>query len=437
MPHKVRLKRNARGVLAMVLAAGLVAVPTAVQAQEITFADVVRDPSNAELNYNYAVQQMTAGDLVSAAAALERILLTDPNRHDVRLLYAVVLFRMNDLQAADRELVQLEGANLSADLAADYDYYRARVQEGRQSSRVSGQFVAGIGYDDTVLGTLSDFFGFVNAESDGSAILSGNLQYEKDLSDVRDLRFVAGVQAFTKQYFDFDSFSYAVLAGNVGLEGTLGSYDVGGAVTARTTYVDGEQYVTATGVSGKISRDLSATTTVALDLIYDDLDFDNIEVNGFQTFGETGRSGEEFAGVVSIEHRYTPRLAVGAQVGLLERTADQQAFEYDGWSAGFSLDREWGRGTYTEVDYAYQQRDYSGQFVQREEDLHYVRASLGAPLKALLGGGEGATLQDLEALTVEGSVFYERRDADAPFGAQFFEYDNTGAQLRFVWGFGQ
>ncbi|MCI5046913.1 MAG: hypothetical protein MRY59_05385, partial [Aquisalinus sp.] len=338
---------------------------------------------------------------------------------------------------ADRELSQLEGANLSADLAADYDYYRARVSEGRQTSRFSGQFVAGLGYDDTVLGTLSDFFGFVNAESDMSGIFSGSVQFEKDLSDVRDVRFVAGVQAFTKQYFDFDQFSYSILAGNVGLEGTLGSYDVGGAVTARTTYVDGDQYLTATGVRGRISRDVSAVTTIGLELVYDDLDFDNIEVNGFQTFGETGRSGEEIAGVVSLEHRYTPRLAVGAQLGLIERKADQQAFEYDGWSAGVSLDREWGRGTYSEVDYAYQQRDYSGQFVQREEDLHYIRASLGAPLKTILGGGDGATLQELEALTVEGSIFHERRDADAPFGAQFFEYDNTGAQLRFVWGFGQ
>ncbi len=406
------------------------------QAQEIEFTDILRDPANADLNYDYAVQQTGKGELLSAAAALERILMVEPGWHEARLLYAVVLFRLDDLQAAARQLEALDGVALSPSAAADYAYYRDRVSGRRQTSRVDGQLVVGLGYDQTVLGTLSDIFGFLNAKGDGAAIVSGSLMFENDLSETRDLTFVASLQAFTKQYFEFSDFSYAVLYGDAGVEGGAGRFDWGAYVTARTVLVDGDRYVNGLGVQGMLSRDLTAKTTAEVNVRREDLDYDEINVNGFQTFGESGRSGQETTGTIGVSHRFDPNHSGQISIGVYDRSADQQVFEYDGWLADAAFSKEWGKGVYTDFDYAYQKRNYSG-FVERAENLHYVRASLGTPLRLLVARGADPTLQQLEAVTAEISIYHERRDVDALFNPQFFEYDNTGADIRFVWGFGQ
>ncbi len=71
--------------------------------ERVTYADVLQHPDDVELNYLYAQSQVESGDLRGAAATLERILLLAPDLARVRLLYAVVLFRLDNLNEAERE----------------------------------------------------------------------------------------------------------------------------------------------------------------------------------------------------------------------------------------------------------------------------------------------------------------------------------------------
>jgi hypothetical protein len=76
---------------------------------KINYPDVLKDPDNIVLNFKYAQQQIRDNNVLGAAATLERILIIDPSIHKVRLLYAVVLFRLDNLIEAKRELTALIG----------------------------------------------------------------------------------------------------------------------------------------------------------------------------------------------------------------------------------------------------------------------------------------------------------------------------------------
>ena len=56
------------------------------------------------MNLRFARSQIARENIRGASATLERILLLEPGRPDVRLLYAVVLFRLDNTQDAEREL---------------------------------------------------------------------------------------------------------------------------------------------------------------------------------------------------------------------------------------------------------------------------------------------------------------------------------------------
>src|SRR5262245_17466219 len=66
--------------------------------QATSFDQVLTAPDDPQINLSFATQEADDGHLLNAAAALERLLLAHPNAHSVRLFYAVVLYRLNDLQ---------------------------------------------------------------------------------------------------------------------------------------------------------------------------------------------------------------------------------------------------------------------------------------------------------------------------------------------------
>ena len=71
----------------------------------ITFEQVYANPDDQDLNLNYARQQASQGDYLSAAASLERMLYATPNWGTARLFLAICLYHLDDLQAAGREPV--------------------------------------------------------------------------------------------------------------------------------------------------------------------------------------------------------------------------------------------------------------------------------------------------------------------------------------------
>jgi tetratricopeptide (TPR) repeat protein len=112
-------------------------------ADGVTYADVLKDPDNIELNYKFAKSQVADGNLKGAATTLERILMIDPALPKVRLFYAIVLYRLGNLHEALRELEGLRKVPMTESLKAEIDLYIARIK--RELRRTNWNATAGFG----------------------------------------------------------------------------------------------------------------------------------------------------------------------------------------------------------------------------------------------------------------------------------------------------
>ena len=115
--------------------------------ERVSYAAVLQHPDDVELNYLYAQSQVEAGDLRGAAATLERILLLAPDLARVRLLYAVVLFRLDNLNEAEREFRTVSQLPMPDSLREEVDHYLEQIALRRKATRYSATVGGGMQWD--------------------------------------------------------------------------------------------------------------------------------------------------------------------------------------------------------------------------------------------------------------------------------------------------
>lgn len=119
----------------------------AVENGNITYQQVLADPDNIDLNYRYAQGQIARGEMRGALATLERLLMLNPNLHRVRLLYALVLLRLDNLGEAERELLTLSKLSLPPDLRDEMQEYLRQIKKRRRRTRLGTNISLGFDYD--------------------------------------------------------------------------------------------------------------------------------------------------------------------------------------------------------------------------------------------------------------------------------------------------
>lgn len=101
----------------------------------VTYQQILADPDNIELNIRYALTQIRDGNVRGAGATLERILLIRPELATVRVLFAIVLFRLDNLDEAERELRAVRELNMPDDLRAQIDDYLDQIETRRKRTK--------------------------------------------------------------------------------------------------------------------------------------------------------------------------------------------------------------------------------------------------------------------------------------------------------------
>jgi tetratricopeptide (TPR) repeat protein len=115
---------------------------------DVTFEQVLGSPDDIELNERYALALVRKGDLRGAATTLERVLLIAPGRVRTRLLYGIVLLRLDDAPDARRELDEaLASPDLPADARPDAEAYRKAALSRLRDSHFDARLTLGGGYD--------------------------------------------------------------------------------------------------------------------------------------------------------------------------------------------------------------------------------------------------------------------------------------------------
>lgn len=121
------------------------------QARDVTsrdlFGQILSDPDNLDLNFQHARNRIARGDLRSAAATLERMLLIDPSLARVRLLYGVVLFRLDNLDEAERTFNKVREMKIPPSLRNEVDDYLRQIQLRRKRTRFLASLSVGYQFD--------------------------------------------------------------------------------------------------------------------------------------------------------------------------------------------------------------------------------------------------------------------------------------------------
>ncbi|MEE8424832.1 MAG: porin family protein [Elusimicrobiota bacterium] len=115
--------------------------------ERISYQQIFKNPDDIDLNFRYAKQQIADGNLKGASVTLERILMVNPALPRVRLLMAVVFFRLDNLHEAKRELDAVKDLPMPASLKEEVDEYLRLIASRMRSLNFTGRFSAAFQYD--------------------------------------------------------------------------------------------------------------------------------------------------------------------------------------------------------------------------------------------------------------------------------------------------
>jgi hypothetical protein len=113
----------------------------------VSYDEVLNRPDDIDINLSWAQQQMARGDIKGASATLQRVLLLAPDLVRVRLLNAVLLFRLDLIDEADREFALLEQLELAREERAQIERYRSSIRLARQRTKFGVTLSSGMQYD--------------------------------------------------------------------------------------------------------------------------------------------------------------------------------------------------------------------------------------------------------------------------------------------------
>ncbi|HEX4861424.1 MAG TPA: hypothetical protein VFV07_09320, partial [Rhizomicrobium sp.] len=383
-------------------------------------------PDDVDLNIAYAKAQADSGHLLSAAAALERVLMLKPNAASVRLLYAVVLYRLDDLQGANAQLAMVDGTQLPPLERKELDKYRRVVDSGRKDTKVRGQLAAGIAYNSDALGALLTEFDFtgkgVPRKSGAGAVFSGLLAGSTKLGSSDDLELYGVLGGYDRNAISGPDDQMQYVTGEAGLKETdrMSSWQLGGV--ARYYRLLGDPFLTEYGGRGELSVRLDTATTLSAsgEAVWQDY---NEPLIGALN------AGARYSVQGGVTYRIDSHATIAATGGYETHVASYKPFGYDAPFAGLNFHDLLGSGVYLDVQgdmrwVGYRAKDTLFLFNTKRYDTDvFARAAVGVPLSAF--SAEGATADGLENFALEGSVNYAKRNRSFPLA----DYDGFGGEL--------
>jgi len=364
----------------------------------VTYADVLKDPDNIELNFRYAQDQISRNELLGASSTLERILLINPNLVDVRLLYAVVLYRLDSLNEVQKELNILNGMTLPPEIKREVDFYQKKIQYQKRRTHFTLRESAGWGYDTNRNASPHSkqqlFFDFpLDTQGTNTRRPDTHFLNVASLEVTHDLGFQAGHTVFANfthylqeqtnvRSLDLGSFQYE-------LGGTYkGQYfNFTPSFVYNYLFLSDQSFLRSQGGNFLFDRDLTKKLNVSYDFRVERQDFMNISENT----DSYNRKGPEFDHVWGVNYLLCPTMRWSSNIGYSEKFAKQRYYAYDRVSLNNSHTWIWPKGqfvinTLSAYFDRYQSPQFSVSSMHRHDNTIRYRVTYGAPLETLLVG---------------------------------------------------
>ena len=408
----------------------------------IEFLDVLERPTDLTLNLRYARQQIAAGHVVSAANALERLVISHPQRHDIRFSLAVLLYRMGNLSQSEGHLRILQANTLPRDLEARVDEYLAAIAERQRRWAVDAEIAAGLQFDTNRNSyPVSGQFSVLSTNQQGTGQEDGDIarlafagltaSYDPEIQEIRSVN--ASLDFFISDQVELDRLDLLGLAVELSSE----------IDWRATVFIPNLSYVDL-GVGDKgYLREVSGGLKVERALPWFDRVLGFVDLtHGYQSFNDQAaisfadeQSGSFSTAEIGFDWLVSGPLRVGASYKHVEKNArtDYEEFGEDGAKARIVWVPFARAFVATEAGLSW--RDYKGPdpFISAtttRDDFRYgAEATFGVALSEVirpLSDTIADALGDDTAFLL--SAEYTKVDSNLPN----YEYDNTTIRALFT-----
>ena len=401
------------------------------------FDQVMQAPDDARLNLDYATSQANAGHLLEAASALERVLAVHPEWGGARLLYAVVLYRLDDLQGAQAQLGQIDMAALTPLQRAEARKYQADIHQGRDRLSVHGDLSFGADYESDAAGALAiqvdSFFG-VPKTGGWARSVAGDIEGDFKLTPTGPYSLFAAASGVDEERVSGPDQQYHRIEGQtgVGWSGRQGYWKV--AIVDRDYAIFKTHYLTETGGRAEASYRIGTADNISGSFEATQ-QFYKVPIDDFFTGVNGSHNGAHYDLAAGWQHRFSAHQSVSGNIGVEDKGARFKAFAYSAARFGADYHASNSRGEYVDVSGGVRWVQYKASepffFDKKRKDTQWFeRLAIGAPLSAFTQAG--ATGDFRENVIIEAAVHHTTRDTIQPLA----NYDSTGFEARLLWRFG-
>lgn len=395
---------------------------------EPSYEDVLANPDDVDLNYRFALGQIRRGELRGASATLERVLMVAPNRPSVRLLRALVLYRLDNLADAKRELETLKSLPLAPDLRSTAEAYEKQIDKRSKKTKFAGRLGLGFEYDTNrnaapatgkalFLDTPLQLSEKALRRSDEALVTMAALEARRILPGAAGHEAFGGYNYYRQDQNGVDSLDLQAHSARAGALLRLGGYRLTPFGGFDNVSLARQTFLVSPSVGFNLTRKLASRLEGTLDGVYQYQDFRRTREVGVAD----DRNGPEWDLAFGANYDVRSDLRVNGTFGVVEKLAAQEYYAFRRYTLGVTPTMLLRRGAFLLAGVqAYYDRYAKPDTVisskSRKDDIYRFRAVLGAPL-ALSG-----MLKDFVGTA---SCEYYHAESSLPN----YSYDNTKIML--------
>jgi len=303
--------------------------------RKVLLAQMMADPSDLDIAFEYAALSSQAGDLEGAIATLERMLIFAPGLPRLQLELGVLYYRLG---ANEPALSYFNGALAAPDVPADVrdkvEQYIAAIEKRSETSGFGGAIILGARYQTNANSAPANPRIMLNGlpftlsadglgAPDANAFIAGSFRAIHDLQSQGD-QLVATMQVYGALYKELGRLNTGVVEVTVGPSFDLRRYRIDDArfdiyAIASGMLLGNDPYLASGGVGVRLTKGLAQDTNLRLDLRA----VRNAYVNSPTRPLATNSNGYTVSGTVGVDHQLNEHFKLFAQLNGERRVAER------------------------------------------------------------------------------------------------------------------
>ena len=391
---------------------------TRILGRTVTYDEVLRNPDDVDLNLAFARTQIRSGDLNGAASTLERVLLIRPNNLTVRILYAIVLFRLDARNDAEREIRNILKQKIDPGVRTELTLYLKEIAWRNKRTRVILLFHTSYQFESnrntTPPGrTLRSPGGIVNLDGEEQALPDSafrgltRITVSHKIGKGRGHRIFGSVGFYHSEQVRLDRLTVSAADTEAGVLLDLTPVRLQIVGFAQYLQLSHEPFLVNGGVRVQADWWLTRATSVRGTATFDAQHFRELT----ETTDQSRRTGPQVSGTASIRHLFDAQNFAAAGVLLLRKTANVNHWRYYGIGVFFEHRYAFGHGMYLQSNLSWTYNIHDGPDLLESSRTRYqhfveVGTTFGVPVSALFRSRKLPEL--IRQVNITLGVAYER-----------------------------